>query len=117
MKGVFAACAVFAFALCALFPGGCNSGSDGGSIEVDRGKVQSVCPVMVNPINKKFFAEHGEKRIYFCCLSCVNEFRKNPGRYMTRLNEAGVILENLAVVGSEEAEKKPAPAPHDPHEG
>ncbi|TET32224.1 MAG: hypothetical protein E3J72_20235 [Planctomycetota bacterium] len=72
---------------------------------------------MVNPINKKFFANHGGKRVYFCCLSCVNEFRKNPGRYMERLNEAGVILEDLSAGGSANAKEKPAPASHDAHKG
>lgn len=54
-------------------------------------KAQTICPVMGEKINKKFYADYEGKRVYFCCSACVPEFKKNPGKYMEKLK--GVQLE------------------------
>lgn len=56
-------------------------------------KAQTVCPVMGDPINKKFFVDYKGYRIYFCCAMCPDEFKKNPDKYMKKLRESGVTLE------------------------
>jgi Cu(I)/Ag(I) efflux system membrane fusion protein len=60
-------------------------------------KSQSTCPVMGGKINRKLFADHGGKRVYFCCPGCKPEFRKDPERYLKKLRDAGVKLEDAPV--------------------
>lgn len=56
-------------------------------------KVQTKCPVMGWDIDKSRFVDYKGNRIYFCCASCPEEFKKNPEKYMKKLNESGVVLE------------------------
>ena len=56
-------------------------------------KPQTMCPVMNMPIDKKFYADYNGKRIYFCHDGCVAEFKKNPEKYMTVLQNWGVTPE------------------------
>jgi YHS domain-containing protein len=56
-------------------------------------KAQTICPVMGDPIDKKFFVDYKGYRIYFCCSSCPEEFKKNPEKYMKKLRDSGVTLE------------------------
>ncbi|HNW29929.1 MAG TPA: YHS domain-containing protein [Spirochaetota bacterium] len=57
------------------------------------GKAQTICPVMGDPINKKFFVDYKGYRVYFCCSSCPEEFKKNPEKYMKKLRDSGVAPE------------------------
>ena len=54
-------------------------------------KAQTICPIMGEKINKKFYADYKGKRVYFCCSACVPEFKKNPEKYMQKLK--GIELE------------------------
>lgn len=74
-------------------------------------KAQTICPVMGDPINKKFFVDYKGYRIYFCCSSCPEEFKKNPEKYMKKLRESGVTLEKAPKTGA----KKEDAAKHDHH--
>ncbi len=58
-----------------------------------KGKAQTICPVMGDPINKKFYVDYKGFRIYFCCSSCPDEFKKNPEKYMKKLRDDGVTPE------------------------
>ncbi len=55
-------------------------------------KAQTTCPVMGGKINKKFYADYKGKRVYFCCPDCIQAFKKNPDKYVKKLERAGVIL-------------------------
>lgn len=55
---------------------------------------QTRCPVMGGNIDKKFHADYGGKRVYFCCSGCLEDFKKDPGKYIKKMEEAGVTLEN-----------------------
>jgi YHS domain-containing protein len=46
---------------------------------------QTTCPVMAGPINKDIFTEYKGKKVYFCCPACVEEFKKNPEKYISKL--------------------------------
>jgi YHS domain-containing protein len=59
-------------------------------------KPQTMCPVMNEKINKKFFTDYEGKRVYFCCGACPGMFKKNPEKYMKILKEQGVTLEDVA---------------------
>jgi YHS domain-containing protein len=56
-------------------------------------KPQTTCPVMSGKISRKFFADYQGKRVYFCCGMCLPEFKKDPAKYIKKLEDAGVTPE------------------------
>jgi YHS domain-containing protein len=56
-------------------------------------KPQTVCPVLGGNINKQIYVDYQGKRIYFCCEGCDKEFRKNPEKYLKKMEEQGIIPE------------------------
>ena len=54
---------------------------------------QTKCPVLGGDIDKQVYADYQGKRIYFCCSGCDEEFKKDPEKYMKKLQEQGVTLE------------------------
>ncbi len=49
---------------------------------------QKTCPVMAgNPINKDLYVDHNGRRVYFCCQMCVGKFKKDPAKYVKKLDE------------------------------
>jgi YHS domain-containing protein len=58
-----------------------------------KGATQEKCPVMGYPINEQYHVDHEGKRIYFCCSACPQEFQKDPGKYLKKLNEGTGIPE------------------------
>ena len=69
---------------------------------------QTTCPVMGGKINKEVYMDYEGKRVYFCCPSCIAEFEKDPDRYVKKMKDEGVTLED--------APGKEAPA-GESHEG
>ena len=67
--------------------------------------VQTLCPVMGNPINKDHFVEYQGKKVYFCCPGCDKEFLKNPEKYLPKLpqfqqkEDEGILQINCPVMG------------------
>ncbi len=59
-------------------------------------KPQTICPVMGGKINKAVYADYEGKRAYFCCGGCVNKFQKDPARYVKKLEDKGVTLEEAS---------------------
>jgi YHS domain-containing protein len=68
-----------------------------------KGKAQTICPVMGDPINKEYYVDYKGYRIYFCCKDCPETFKKNPEKYMKILRESGVTLEKTSA-GEKDAE-------------
>lgn len=64
-----------------------------GSVWAAEAKPQTVCPVLGGNINKEIYLDYQGKRIYFCCKGCDAEFKKNPDKYMKKLQEQGITLE------------------------
>jgi YHS domain-containing protein len=58
---------------------------------------QTTCPVLGNKIDKSLYADYKGKRVYFCCAGCVDEFKKDPEKYIKKLEDAGVTLEKTPV--------------------
>jgi YHS domain-containing protein len=80
------------------------------------GQPQTTCPVMDEPINKKSFVDYQGKRVYFCCNMCPATFLKDPEKYMKKLHDQGIALEDTpqadahkpaldAAVGTENGEQ------------
>ena len=55
---------------------------------------QVKCPVLGSPVNKKIYTDYQGKRIYFCCPPCIEEFKKNPDKFMKQIEKEGVVLED-----------------------
>ncbi len=47
---------------------------------------------MGEKINKRFCADHDGKRVYFCCPGCDRTFKKDPAKYIKKLEDAGVTV-------------------------
>lgn len=56
-------------------------------------KPQTMCPVMEGEINKSLYADVKGYRIYVCCSGCISEIKKNPDKYIKKLQEMGVEIE------------------------
>ena len=56
-------------------------------------KPQTVCPVLAGNIDKSIYMDYKGKRVYFCCKGCDAEFKKDPEKYMKKLQEQGIKLE------------------------
>jgi YHS domain-containing protein len=54
---------------------------------------QTVCPVLAGKVNKDIYVDYKGHRIYFCCEGCDKEFKKDPEKYMKKLEAQGVELE------------------------
>ena len=54
---------------------------------------QTKCPVLGSPINKNVYVDYKGKRVYFCCPPCVSKFKKDPEKYMKKMEEQGIVLE------------------------
>ena len=49
---------------------------------------QKTCPIMEgNKIDPKLFVDHNGRRIYFCCKMCVGTFKKDPEKYIRKVDE------------------------------
>ena len=56
---------------------------------------QKTCPVMGGKINKDIYADYEGKRVYFCCDACISTFKKDPAKYITKLEGEGVVLKTI----------------------
>ena len=56
---------------------------------------KTTCPVMGGTINEEIYADYEGKRIYFCCEGCIPEFQKDPEKYMKKLEDEGVTLQDV----------------------
>ena len=58
-------------------------------------KAQTTCPVMAGgAINTKIYSDYNGKRIYFCCSMCPKTFAKDPEKYIKKMQDDGVTLED-----------------------
>jgi YHS domain-containing protein len=64
-----------------------------GGLWVADPKPQTVCPVLGGNIDKQVYADYKGKRIYFCCKGCDAEFKKDPEKYLKKMQEEGVTPE------------------------
>jgi len=53
--------------------------------ELARPAEQTTCPIMGMAIDKNVYTEYKGKMVYFCCLGCIDKFRSNPEKYLSKL--------------------------------
>lgn len=73
-----------------------------------------ICPVSVEKINEKTKATYEyEGKIYnFCCAMCIDSFKKDPGKYIKKVEE------ELKASAKDEKKTEPEAASHEHmHEG
>jgi len=85
--------AAIALAAVAVATGCSEEGNEPGTSAAAQANAQVTCPVMGGKIDKAFFADYDGKRVYFCCAECVAQFKKDPAKYVNKLEDAGVVLE------------------------
>jgi len=69
---------------------------------------QTNCPVMGGTINKEHFTDYEGKRVYFCCPACIPEFKKDPAKYVKKLEDQGIVLEKTPAVEKKREAAVPA---------
>lgn len=67
------------------------------SRDVVMAKEQTICPLMGGQIDKKVYTDHKDKRVYFCCAGCINSFKKDPEKYVKKMEEEGIELAKAPV--------------------
>jgi YHS domain-containing protein len=66
---------------------------------------QKLCPVTGELINPNIFVDYDGRRVYFCCDMCPPQFKKDPEKFLKKLDE------QMRSGGSEKAPAAAAPAP------
>ena len=46
-----------------------------------------ICPVLHEPASKEYSYVYEGKTYYFCCPMCIEEFKKNPQKYISKIKE------------------------------
>jgi YHS domain-containing protein len=57
---------------------------------------QKTCPVMGGDIDKSVYADYHGKRVYFCCGMCEDTFKKDPEKYIKKIEAMGQEIEIIA---------------------
>jgi YHS domain-containing protein len=60
-------------------------------------KPQTTCPVTGDPIDKKLYVDYNGKRIYVCCSSCLADLKKDPEKYIKKLESQGQSVETIGI--------------------
>jgi YHS domain-containing protein len=55
--------------------------------EKEKSAIQTICPVMGGKIDKNTFMDYKGTRVYFGGRMCLEEFKKNPEKYMKLLKD------------------------------
>lgn len=74
-----------------------TAGKPGEATAIATATAQTTCPLMGGKIDKKHFADHDGKRVYFCCPGCQAPFKKDPAKYIKKLEDKGVTLDKTPV--------------------
>ena len=62
-------------------------------LAADAPKTQAACVVMGGKVNKDVYVDYKGQRVYFCCPSCIEVFKKDPEKYLQMLKELGIAPE------------------------
>lgn len=67
---------------------------------------QKLCPVTGDPIDPKIYIDYQGRRVYFCCEMCPATFKKDPEKYLKKLDEQMKGAAAPAKEAASAAEKK-----------
>ena len=54
---------------------------------ISRSPEQTDCPIMGMAVDKNVYTEYKGKKVYFCCAGCINTFKEDPEKYMSKLSQ------------------------------
>lgn len=57
--------------------------------------LQTTCPVMGGAIDKNLYVDHDGKRVYICCKGCEAPLKKDPAKYIQKLEAEGITVARL----------------------
>ena len=80
----YIACAALVVGFIAV---GCGKTEESSQGAAETVIMQKTCPVMAGPINNNIFVEHEGRKIYFCCAGCKETFKKDPDKYIKKVDE------------------------------
>lgn len=46
-------------------------------------------------LNKNIYLDYEGKRIYFCSMNCLLKFKKDPEKYIQKMERQGVVFEKV----------------------
>ena len=56
--------------------------------DTDKKQVTNkLCPVSGGPVSDKYRAEYNGQYVYVCCEGCVNEFKKDPEKFVAKMSK------------------------------
>ena len=64
-----------------------------GKAEGQTVKKQTVCPIMGGQVNTNLYVDANGKRVYFCCGGCPAAFKKDPAKYIAKMENDGITLD------------------------
>jgi membrane fusion protein, copper/silver efflux system len=56
-------------------------------------RLQTLCPVMGDPINREFYHDHDGWRIYVCCPGCLDEIANRAEEIIEEQRQLGIVFE------------------------
>jgi len=62
---------------------------------VKKLKPQTTCPVYGGDIDKTQYVDVNGKRIYVCCPACIADVKKDPDKYIKKLESLGQSVESI----------------------
>ena len=65
--------------------------------EEAKSKAQAKCPTTGSKINKSLYVDHDGKRIYVCCKGCLAPIKKDPAKFIKKLEAEGITLDKTPV--------------------
>jgi YHS domain-containing protein len=68
-------------------PGGGKPGAAPAAAPAKAEIAQKLCPVTGELINRNIFVDYDGRRVYFCCDMCPPQFKKDPEKYLKKLDE------------------------------
>lgn len=71
------------------------AGQETAAPPVKKLKPQTTCPVMGGEIDRELYVDHKGKRIYVCCPGCLGKLKKNPEKYIKKLERMGQAAEDV----------------------
>ena len=71
--------------LCALFTLAAGAAPTKKKEPAPPKPVNAKCPVMDEDVDPKVTTVHDKKVIGFCCESCIDDFKKEPAKYMKKI--------------------------------
>ena len=89
----------------------------GGEAAAQTVKRQTLCPIMGGQVNTNLYVDAKGARVYFCCKGCPADFRKDPARYIAKLEKDGITLDKAPAPASGPATRPATGAAAEPAQG